>query len=284
MMRKISALIIAILIPLFSWGQAQINTKKAKIGDFTQKITKVVLTGNGLTDSSLKEEISARWRISPYEFCTVEEFENLKGNNEYYFLLCVSGQFKKDLEPSMQFLTLVKGGEGADKGLGGLLEVISIPIASAKNPSGREIIFMPAFLDIIQEYTLLSMEKDFNAYIGLANATSKITNTSHLNIVFSEDDINEAIPQHEIDMFFESELTLMGEDETDALMHENAENTLVSYVVAPADARIGSFCYKMLIDTHNHTLYYFKKHKITKNVGVGFLSDDLKRIYGGHTR
>ena len=283
-MRKTFALIITILLPLFAWGQAQINTKKMKIGDFTQKITKVVLSGNAFIDSSLKDDISARWRVSPYEFCTVEEFETLKGSDEYYFLIYTSGQFKKDLEPSLDFLTLVKGGVGSEKGIKGMLEVVSLPIASAKSPSGREAIFLPAFLDIIQNYTLVSMEKDINAYGGLAYYTSKITETKNMNIVFSEDDINENVPHNEIDMFFNGELTMTDEDAVDELMLANAENTLVSFVVAPTDAAVGSFCYKMLIDTQNHELYYFKKHKITKVTGPGFLSDDLKRIYSGHTR
>ena len=105
-----------------------------------------------------------------------------------------------------------------------------------------------------------------------------------MNIVFSEDDINETVPHNEIDMFFDGELTMTDEDAVDELMLANAENTLVSFVVAPTDAAVGSFCYKMLIDTQNHELYYFKKHKITKVTGPGFLSDDLKRIYSGHTR
>lgn len=283
-MRKTFALIITILLPLFAWGQAQINTKKMKIGDFTQKITKVVLSGNAFIDSSLKDDISTRWRVSPYEFCTVEEFETLKGSDEYYFLIYTSGQFKKDLEPSLDFLTLVKGGAGSEKGIKGMLEVVSLPIASAKSPSGREAIFLPAFLDIIQSYTLVSMEKDINAYGGLAYYTSKITETKNMNIVFSEDDINENVPHNEIDMFFDGELTMTDEDAVDELMLANTENTLVSFVVAPTDAAVGSFCYKMLIDTQNHELYYFKKHKITKVTGPGFLSEDLKRIYSGHTR
>ena len=68
----------AVLVPVLAWGQAQINTKKVKIGDFTQKITKIVLSGNEFIDTVFKDEVTARWRISPYEFCTLEEFNNMK--------------------------------------------------------------------------------------------------------------------------------------------------------------------------------------------------------------
>ena len=59
-----------VLFPLMAGAQAQINTKKVKISDFTEKITKVVLTGNDFYDSILKDEVKTHWRVSPYEFCT----------------------------------------------------------------------------------------------------------------------------------------------------------------------------------------------------------------------
>ena len=53
-------------------AQVQITTRKAKIGDFTQKILKVVLPGQPLDKAAFEQEISSGWRISPYEFCTAE--------------------------------------------------------------------------------------------------------------------------------------------------------------------------------------------------------------------
>ena len=73
-MRKIIIFIISLLLPMAAGAQAQINTKKVKISDFTQKITKVVLNGNAFFDTTFQEEITTRWRISPYEFCTLEDF------------------------------------------------------------------------------------------------------------------------------------------------------------------------------------------------------------------
>ena len=275
-MKKAFAIIIAILIPVFSWGQAQINTKKVKLSDFTQKVTKVVLSGNEFMDSAFKDEITARWRISPYEFCTMDEFNLLKTNSDFYFLLITNGQFKKDLSPSIQFLTLVKGGDGAYKGIDDMLEVVSMPIASVQFPSGREIVFLPAFLDIIQGYTLDSMEKDSNAYGGLGNYSGSISRAEGLDIVISRDDIAEdaVIPESKGER-----VTIMDEEDADGLMLDNAPNTIVSYVVAPFEAQPGAFCYKMLIDTQTHTLHYYKRHKISAKAGAGFLTEDLKRIY-----
>lgn len=278
-MRKAFAIMISVLLSVTAWGQAQINTKKVKLSDFTRKITKVVLSGNEFMDSALKDEVTLRWRISPYEFCTLEEFDRLKTDDDFYFLLITRGQFKKDSGPTIQFLTLVKGGDGAEQGIGDMLEVVSMPIASAQFPSGREIAFLSAFLDIIQNYTIDSMDNDANAYGGLSRYASPVIRSGNFEIVFSKDDLAFAMEDIGKDVNFGKDIITMDEEDVDMLLQENAANTLVSYVVAPFEPQPGAFCYKMLIDTQTHKLYYFKRHRITKKDGAGFLMNDLRRIY-----
>lgn len=276
--KRLIVFIAATLISVMTFAQAQINTKKVKIGDFTQKITKIVLTGNLFYDTTLEDEIVARWRISPYEFCTLEEFEQLKGNDEYYFLLTIKGQFKKESEPGLQFLTLVKGGEKAEKGISAMLEVVSLPFASAESPSGRETVFFPAFIDILQEYTLKSLDRDLHAYSGLSNYSLALSKTKDMTIVFSEDDLSTEITKDIIDNYFVEGMLITDEGDADKYMTDSELNTVVSYVVAPTTPKAGSYCYKMLFDNQSHTLYYFRKHRISTGVGVGFLAEDIKRI------
>lgn len=274
-MKKLIILITALIMPLMAGAQAQITTKKVKIEDFTQKVTKVVLNGNPFYDTSFKNEVAARWRISPYEFCTLEEFEGLKGNDSYYFLILTQGQFRKETAPGLQFISLVKGGKGADKGIGDMLEVVSLPFASAEYPSGRELIFLPAFLDIIQNHTLEAMENDFNAYGGLSNTAQKLGKAGNIDIVISEDDLNSLVSEGMTDS---EGMIITDEDDADSYMLDEVSGTLVSYVVAPSEPVKGSFCYKMLIDAQTHELYYYRKHKISPKAGVGFLPEDIERI------
>ncbi len=275
-MKKIILLISIVLLPFMLGAQAQINTKKVKIGDFTEKITKVVLEGEGFYDTVLRDEITARWRISPYEFCTMEEFEALMGDDRYYFLLTVSGQFKKESAPGLQFLTLIKGGEGAEKGIDGLLELVSLPFASVEYPSGRELIFLPALLDIIQNHTLSSIASDFSGYGGLGSKNiSNISKSKELNLVFSEDDISEGLTEADIEKYFDDKMVLIDEEGADQHMLDGSAETLVSFVVAPTEPHPGSFCYKMMIDAQTHKLYYFAKHRISEKLGPGFLKKDL---------
>lgn len=272
-MKKILLFFAFAIMTASAFAQAQIDTKKVKISDFTQKVTKVVLTGSALYDGVLQDEVAARWRISPYEYCTIDEFNSLKGSDKYYFLITTKGQFKKETEPSLQFLTLVKGGSNASKGIDEMLEIVSMPISSADDPSGRELVFLPVFLTIIQEYTLDSMDRDYSAYLGLSNYTSNISKASEKNIVFSENDIAPNVEMGDCASF-----NVTDEDSADEMIMNNAQNTLVSYVVAPAEPVNGSFCYKMLIDAQTYELYYYRKHRISAKSGAGFLPYDIRSI------
>ena len=268
----------AMLFPIIAGAQAQITTKKIKIADFPEKITKIVLTGNDFYDLALRDEIAAGWTLSPYEFCTLEEFNSLKYNDEYYFLITADGKFKKENEPGLTFLTLIKGGKGASEGINKMLEVVSLPIASAENPSGREFVFMPAFIDIIQDYTIAAMNNDINGYTGLISSTEDLKGTQNMEFVFAECDLAADVDRPFRDLNFDSDMLLSDEDEVDSIMEKGTSNNIVSLIIVPDETPNGSYCYKMLIHPESHKLYYFRKHKISKKYGPGFLQEDIIRI------
>ena len=277
-MKRFLVLLASIIISFAAYAQAQITTKKVKISDFPEKTTKVVLTGNILFDAVLKEEIAARWRIAPYEFCTLQEFHELKGKENHYFLIPTKGQFKTENEPGLQFLTLVKGGKDAENGINQMLEIVSLPIASAEDPSGRELIFLPAFITILQQYTLDSIANDLNAYIGLTNYSKDLSSTSAMTILFAEEDLDAKMNPEARAMYLKNGVEVTDMDTADRMLTTTAPNTVVSYVAAPTDAKNGSYCYKMLIDTQTHRLCYFKKHRINAKYGPGFADYDLRSI------
>ena len=278
MMKKFLILITAVMLPILASGQAQITTKKAKIADFPNKVTKVVMPGNAFYDGAFQEVISSRWRVSPFEFCSLSEFDKLKGSDQYYFMMLTQGQFKNENEPGLQFITLIKGGADAAKGIDSMLEVVTVPFAAADFPSGRELIYLPALIDIIQNYTMSSIEKDFSNLGGLSAYATNLTKANKMEIVFAEDDLSNEITDADKAAMAEKNISITDSEEVDALADGKGSNTLVSYTVAPEEPVAGSFCYKMLIDTNTHELYYFRKHKISKKLSKGFLSEDIKRI------
>ena len=279
MKRNFTILICLLAGLLFSadlFGQAQIYTRKEKLKDITAKTTKVVLSGDEMLDEAIKESVAASWTMSPYEFCTMQEFEKIKTSDKFYFLLVVKGQQRKEAEPGIDMLTLVKGGEGASKSINDMLEVVTFPLRSATEPSGREFILLPAFLNIIQEHAQGLLSSEVKAYSTLsAEDTKKL---AIKRIYFSKEDFAPQVDDKTIDSLDEDIIVEDDEEDVDKVFTDGTYNAVISYVVAPTEPVNGSVCYKLLIGADNHKLYWYKKHRISARSGRGFLTGDLRTI------
>lgn len=276
--RLISICLVALtILPLTVSGQARINTKRIRIADLTTHTVKVVLSGNDMTDSALKNEVSARWRISPYEFCDSEEYKSIKENTDYYFLLLARSNEKK--YRGILTLTLMKGGKyGAEDPEKRPVEVASLPFCSSEFPSGREVAFLPALLDIIQDYASKAVISDRAGYRGFKIYAKNVSRTGNMRIFFCEDDIAPEIDVAFKDKYFDEDMLVEDESVVDAELAKGSYNTLVSYTVSPFDPQNGSYCYKMLIDAETHGLFYFKHHRISSGKWAGFLPKDIRTI------
>ena len=271
---KYFLLFFLLLDSVCGWGQAKIYTRKARLADFQTKITKVVLSGNPILDASLKEEISSRWRISPFEFCSMAEYESLKKSDTYYFLLMTAGQAKGEEEPMVRFLTLEKG--GADKGDNIALrtEVISLPLCPVDGGSGRELVFLPALVKGVQAFTAEAMESEKVAYSGMAWFNGNFDRKGGIKRIYlAKEDISESVSTKEREKYMDEDIILCDEDEADKAYTDKTYNTLVSYTVSA-----GTWSYKMLVEADTDTVYYIRKHKVNAKNAPGFLTDDLKRI------
>ena len=258
-------------------GQAKISTKKVRIADIGTRTTKVVIGGNALTDGVFRDEVSARWRISPFEFCTVEEYNSQKTDPDLYFLLMAKSEEKK--YDGMLTLTLMKGGKpDAEDQRKRPVDVASLPLCSASFPSGREMTLLPAMLDILQDYATKAVESDKAGYSGFDIYARKVLKAGHKRIFFCEEDIVADMDEAFKRKHFDEDVLIATEAQTDSVFLNGTYNTLVSYTVAPFDPQDGAYCYKMLIDAQTHELYYFAHHRISARRWAGFLPKDMKII------
>lgn len=260
-----------------AFGQARINTKKHKIADITTHTTKIVLGGNEMTDAALKSEVTARWRVSPYEFCDADEYRRIKEDPDYYFLIIARSDERK--YDGILTLTLIKGGKpGAEDPQKRPVEVASLPLSASGFPSGREITYLPALLDILQDFVTKAVLSDRVGYAGFDVYAGNIRRIGHKRVFMSEDDVVPDLDEVTKRKCFGEDFVLTDEDSVDNEFLNSSYNTLVSYVVAPFDPRNGSWCYKMLIDAETHELYWFGHHRISPRKWAGFLAKDIKSI------
>ena len=253
-------------------AQAQIKTRKIRISDFTTKTTKVVLRGEDVLSSAIVSEITSRWRISPYEFCTTEEFEKQKSSPDYYFLVLTGGRTPKEGDSGILALALVKGGsEQNPDPAKECLTLVSFPLASADSEGGRELSLLPAAIDIIQDFTQRAMLSDKDAYSSLTTYSKNFSKTRATSIVFDPEDVAGVRSEY---------LTggVSATEEVDDIFEKQEEGTLVGFIVAPSSPAEGQYCYKMLIDAGTHSLCWFRRERIKEPANVAFTSSEIRKL------
>ncbi len=246
-------LILTGLIIFLSLGcasaQGKIYTRKMRLADFPTKTTKIVVGNSSFFEISLREEITARWRISPYEFSSPEEYESLKQDSNYYILSL--GE-----KNGISYIVIEKGGKANDvDNLKNPFEVIRFPFSSAGSPNGSELIYMGAFIDIIQAYIEGAMVSDKLAYSGLG--------------VYDKPRLK-------------GKTVYVNSEECDRVFLDAANDAVVGLVVAPNEIENGYLCYKMLIATDSHELLYYKEHKFKKEEDRIFSDREIKMFERKH--
>lgn len=242
-MKKLFIAITLLLAGFSAFAQGKMYTRKVRLEDFPVRTTKVVLGGNSILDMRFKDEISARWRISPFEFCTAADHEALKNDHTLYFLYL-------GVDEGVAFMTLSKGGnEDEEDNMKKPFEVIRVPIANMDDPSGKELIFMGAFIDVLQSFVEDAMSSDQIAYAGLKYYNSKKLTGKRV---------------------------YLDEEKVDSLYLKEEPNALLGITIAPTNISFKSNCYRMLISADTHEIYYFRKNRYRGSKDEQFTESEIR--------
>ena len=131
-------------------SQKKMYTRSYRLQDFRSKTVKVILDGPEAVCKALREDVTSFWTISPYEFCTPEEYAAAEDSSQDYFL-------RPETTRGIVYLTLVKGKVKP-------MKVVSVPVAGADNTG--TLTYMPAYLSVMQDFVEAAMNSDFKAYMG----------------------------------------------------------------------------------------------------------------------
>ena len=273
-MKRLTLFLTLLCISAALFAQGKVTTRKHLFADFSDKITKVVMSGNDIIDGVLRQEVVDLWTVSPFEFCSPAEYESLKKSDTYYFLLVTAGQAKGEDAPMVRFLTLEKGGADSGDNIALRTEVISLPMCPAEGGSGRELVFLPALVKGVQDFAVQAMESEKTAYSGMNWFNGNFDRKGGIKRIYpAREDLAESVTEKDMAKYLDEDMILCDEDEADKAYTDKTYNALVSYTVSA-----GTWSYKMLVDAGTDTLYYIRKHKVSAKNAPGFLAEDLKRI------
>lgn len=263
MSRMLSTVLALLLMQAALHAQVNISTKKVIISDLPDKTMMVVQTPNAALDSLVASGFASFWRISPFEYCSADEFLSGASSDKYYYFLVSDGN---SADPKMDGLATVSVFEGGFTGKGtpdksdinsvrkALYKVIEVPLCKAGTTApGIEPILGPV-LTAIQKYVEYSIENDIVGYIGMKAYTNRP------------------------DMLDGKDVIITGPQEMASLMRSRAKDTVVSWIVCSCE-ETGGWCCNMLFDCESGELcgYFTHRIKLPKSP-AGFLPKDLKFI------
>ena len=202
-MTKITKLFCMLLISLTSicnTALAQLDLKKKEnLKDLEGKTLYVVIDNNSIESLALKEAVEKNWILSNYTFIDGEKYDNLKSDPNDYFLVKTEGKFKKEREPGIEFLSLVKGGgTNENGGINESSDIISLPMQSIDDSDGTIIPYLGAYVKIIQDYVQRVQKKKISAHIGLSWYSNRLKEIKTKNVLISENDLSDILVDEDI--------------------------------------------------------------------------------------
>ena len=252
-----------------------------EIKQFTASKTCVVLENNQFSsyNAYIKQAVKEFWKITPYEFIEVTEFNVRRLNPSYSFIVLTETNFEKDKSNSVfNFINLLQG-KDVDK-LGEMPEICAIPLSFAGEDDLEYGYKLGAILSFIQNHAkMIADDPSLTGRRYLRYYNKNIPDVAGRKILVKQEDLSPDIGTIErIKLIYSGNIEIVSEETIVKAIQERTPNTLILHKVGPVGDRNSGYCFKMLIGTDNANMYYYNQHMIDRNNPNGFLPADLKRL------
>lgn len=278
--KLISTTMVVLFTVTLSFAQPKLFSKKHNLKDIGEKTLMVVTDNISFLNMNIKESVEKLWDLSKVDFCNMNEFEKIKSDTSYYFLVRLDGQFKKEDDPGIEFLSLLKGGPEALVGTESMYDVLSLPFKPVDGSGDYITPFIDTYIKIFKTHVKRVQENKIVANtMGLSFYSNRLSKIGKKIIFINEEDMSDMITADYINATLKDNGKVVDEDTIEESIQKARPGLLVSICIAPEEPKNnGSYCYKMLVGADDGDLYYFRKQKINAKNPKGFLPEDIKKI------
>ncbi len=279
-MNKILLAVAFLFVSMLSSAQAPFPEPDEVAGFYNTK-TLVVQENQMFStfNSFMKTAMKEQWEITPYDFITVDQFNEMRKDPSYSFLVLTETKFDKDKSGNTyNFLNLLLG---KDVGrIEDMPELCAIPLSATGEDEFEysykvEVVlrFMQAHVRHISEDPTMKGKKYLKYY------NQFVPETRNKTILVSESDlVPELRSESALAKYYPYPIKIVSDEEIQKAIMDKAKDTLVLHKVGPDSEREGGMCFKMLIGCDDGRMYFYGEHKITPKNGNGLLPNDMKRL------
>ncbi|MGE0077032.1 MAG: hypothetical protein AB7S48_04140 [Bacteroidales bacterium] len=276
-------LVVTFLIATMVYGAfAQRNLVRPEdVKAFLASKTYVVLEDNPMSgyNVEIRDAVEKSWKITPYEFITAKEFENVRNDINKSFLVLIQMKFDGDKSvPIYNFLSVSLG--AAVKKITDMPDICSMPLSYNGLPEDTYsfkleglIRFMQSYINTINSDPKLIKKDAFKFY----NKNSKEIKSKELWVTESSLEKNTRALT-EIRRNYKHNIKVVNPEDIQKAIKEKNPNVLYLHKVGPEGSRMQWRVWKMIIGAGDDNMYYYDQHNISKAEGDGFLAKDFKKI------
>jgi hypothetical protein len=279
-MRTSILTVFTLFFTIIVTGQAPFPTKE-EIKQFNASKTCVVLEDDPFSTYNIyiKESVEAFWKITPYEFISVKDFNVRRLNPAYSFIVLTQTNFDKDKSHGLyNFINLLQGKDV--NLLSEMPEVCALPLSFAGvndieySYKLRPILaFMQKHAREISEDPSLTLRKYLKYY------NKNIPEIKDKTILAEQDDLAPSISTIErLHKYYSSKFEIVSTEEMQKAIENNSPNTVILHKVGPRGDRHTGYCFVMLLGLDDSELYYYNLHFVDNANPNGLLPEDLKKL------
>jgi hypothetical protein len=278
--RIILLTVLLILFPLLLKGQAPFPTID-EIKQFHASKTCVVLEDDPFSSYNIyiKEAVKNSWKITPYEFITVKDFNVRRLNPAFSFIVLTQTNFDKDKSNGLyNFINLLQG-KDVNK-LAEMPEICAVPLSFAGVSDFEYGYKLGPILSFIQKHAQLVLEDPsltLRKYLKYYN--KNIPDIKGKTILVEQEDLSPEIRTIErIRKIYTGNIQIVKNEDIIDAIDNKTPNTVMVHIVGPKGDRTSGYCFIMLIGINDSEMYYYNLHIVDKANPNGLLPEDLKSI------
>jgi len=279
-MRALILTVFSLFFTVSVTGQAPFPTND-EIKQFNASKTCVVLEDDPFSTYNIyiKEVVKATWKITPYEFITVRDFNVRRLNPAYSFIVLTQTNFDKDKSHGLyNFINLLQGKDV--NLLAEMPEVCAIPLSFAgvndieySYKLGPILAFMQKHAQKISDDPSLTLRKYLKYY------NKNIPEIKDKTILVKSEDLAPSISTIDrIHRYYTSKIEIVDTEQMQKAIEDNSPNTVILHKVGPRGDRRTGYCFIMLLGLEDSELYYYNLHLVDNANPNGLLPEDLKRL------
>lgn len=248
---------------------------------FIASTTCIVLEDNPFSfyNAELKTAVETYWKVTPHRFITVNEFNVMRNDPAYSFIVLTITNFSNDKSGSAyDFLNLLLGADVDN--LDELPEFCAIPLSFAGADEAEYSYKLGLIVRFMQYHADLVMKNPQTTALRYLKYYNKnVPEIGRKTILIREEDLApEIATENRIKAWYPYKVRIVDEEEIVSAVENQEKDVLIFHKVGPEASKQTGTCLKMLIGTDDAIMYYHDTHMVDSKNANGMLITDLKRI------